>query len=101
MTEDIQLEKVEYWREVRPPTLKQYLYRRAVRERMALLKGKTGVTVDPKKGRPIPEAALLARDALKGLTSEKILEEHPEWAEEYAQEHGGRDGKGAANLPPR
>ncbi|GAH97471.1 unnamed protein product, partial [marine sediment metagenome] len=32
------------YRQVRPPTLKQYLYRRAVKEMMASIKGKVGVT---------------------------------------------------------
>ncbi len=83
MPEEIKLQKIEYYRAVKPPTLKQYLYRRAVREKMAEIKGRVGVTVNPETGIPIPESALAAKDALKGLTIEQILAEHPEWKEDY------------------
>ena len=86
MTEEIQVQKIEYYRQVKPPTLKQYLYRRAVREKMATIKGKTGVTINPDTGLPIPESALAAKQALKGLTIEEILREHPEWEEEYERD---------------
>ena len=92
MEEEIKLVKVEYYRQVKPPTLDQYLYRRAVQEVMAKIKGKVGVTVNPGTGLPIPESALAAREALKGLTAERILKEHPEWEEEYEREiqHRGK-----------
>lgn len=93
MTEEIQLQKVEYWRQVRPPTLNQYLYRRAVKEVMAEVKGKVGVTVNPETGIPIPESALAAQSALKGLTGDKVLKEHPEWADDYKEIHGTKEGE--------
>ena len=80
------LQKIEYYREVRPPTLKQYVFRRAVREKMAELKGQTGVTINPETGRPIPVSALAAREALRGLSAEQLLKEHPEWREDYERE---------------
>jgi len=86
MTEEIKLVKIEYYRQVRPPTLDQFLYRRAVRETMKAIKGKVGVTVNPGTGRPIPESALAAREALKGLTAAQILKEHPEWKEDYERD---------------
>ena len=86
MDEEIKLVKVEYWRQVRPPTLAQFLYRRAVKEAMGKVKGKVGVTVNPDTGLPIPESALAAKQALKGLTIEKILEQHPEWKEDYERD---------------
>ena len=88
MTEEIKLVKIEYYRQVRPPTLDQFLYRRAVRETMKAIKGKVGVTVNPGTGIPIPESALAAKEALKGLTAEKIAKEHPDWVEEYNGEYG-------------
>ena len=88
MSEEIKLVKVEYYRQVRPPTLAQYLYRRAVKEAMAEIKGKVGVTVNPGTGIPIPESALAAKEALEGLTAEKIAKEHPGWVDEYNKEHG-------------
>lgn len=88
MTEEIKLVKVEYYRQVKPPTLAQYIYRRAVRETMKAIKGRIGVTANPSTGIPIPESALAAKEALKGLTAEKIAKEHPDWIEEYNREHG-------------
>jgi hypothetical protein len=85
MTEEIKLVKVEYYRQLKPPTLKQYLYRRAVQEKMGEIKGKVGITVNPDTGLPIPESALAAKEALKGLTTERILAEHPQWKEDYEE----------------
>lgn len=90
MVEEIELQKIEYFRQVKPPTLKQYLYRRAVREKMAEIKGKVGITVNPDTGVPIPESALAAKEALKGLTAEQILAEHPEWEEDYERDVRGK-----------
>ncbi len=86
MTEEIKLVKVEYYRQIKPPTLKQFLYRRAVKEKMAVIKGKVGVTVNPDTGIPIPESALAAKEALEGLTTERILAEHPTWKEDYQRD---------------
>lgn len=88
--EEIRLVKVEYYRQVKPPTLAQYLYRRAVKEAMSEIKGKTGVTVNPDTGIPVPESALAAREALKGLSTEKILAENPSWKEDYERDVGNR-----------
>jgi hypothetical protein len=87
VAEEIKLVKVEYYRQVKPPTLDQFLYRRAVRETMKAIKGKVGVTVNPSTGIPIPESALAAKEALKGLTAEKLAKEHPDWVEEYNKKH--------------
>ena len=38
MDEEIKLQKIEYYRQVKPPTLDQFLYRRAVRETMKAIK---------------------------------------------------------------
>ncbi|MBA7629079.1 hypothetical protein ES703_36577 [subsurface metagenome] len=89
MEEEIKLVKVEYYRQVKPPTLAQYLYRRAVKEAMEKVKGKVGVTVNPDSGLPVPESALAAREALKGLTTEKILAENPSWKEDYERDVRG------------
>jgi len=90
MAEEIKLQQITYYRQVRPPTLAQYLYRRAVKEAMEKVKGKVGVTVNPDSGLPIPESALAAGKALKGLTTERILAEHPTWKEDYKRDVGGK-----------
>jgi len=96
MAEELEIEEIRYYRVKRPPTLKQYVFRRAVKERMAEIKGQLGVTINPDTSRPIPVSALAAREALKGLTAERILVEHPEWKEEYEREFGGE----ARNIHP-
>ena len=53
---------------------------------MTEIKGKVGVTVNPDTGIPIPESALAAKEALKGLTAEQILAQHPEWKEDYERD---------------
>ena len=90
MNEEIKLQKIEYYRQVKPPTLQQYLYRRAVKEKMAEIKGKVGVTTNPVTGTLIPESALAAREALKGLTAGQLLAEHPEWKEDYERDVRGK-----------
>ena len=92
MTEEPKLVKIEYYRQVKPPTLDQYLYRRAVQEVMAEIKGRVGVTTNPETGVPIPESALAAKEALKGLTSDKVLKEHPEWADDYREIYETKEG---------
>ena len=100
MTEEVKLVKVEYYRQVKPPTLAQFLYRRAVKKAMSEIKGKVGVTISPDTGRPIPESALAAKEALKGLTMEKILEEHPDWKEDYERDVKQREGR-TKDIHPR
>lgn len=100
MTDEIKLVKVEYYRQVKAPSLAQYLYRRAVKEAMSDIKGKVGVTISPDTGRPIPESALAAKEALKGLTMEKILEEHPDWKEDYERDVKQREGR-TKDIHPR
>jgi hypothetical protein len=84
MVEEIQLQEIKYYKQIKPPSLKQFLFRRAVKEKMSLIKGQTGVIIE--NGRPIPVSALAAREALKGLSADKILQEHPEWREDYERE---------------
>jgi len=81
------LQKIEYYRQVKPPTLGQYVYRRAVRELMAEIKGQTGVTINPETGRPVPVSAIAAQEVLRGLSAEQLLQEHPEWREDYEREN--------------
>lgn len=88
MTEELQ--EIRYFRVKRPPTLKQYVFRRAVKENMEKIKGQTGVTLNPDTNRQIPASALAAQNALKGITAEQIISEHPDWKEDYEREYGGK-----------
>ena len=81
----IRVEKIEYYRQIKPPTLKQYLFRRKMAEVMVEVRNKTGVVYDQETHRPIPRSAHLAKQLLKGLTSDIIALEHPEWVECYEQ----------------
>ncbi len=86
MPEEIKVQKIEYYRQVKPPTLAQYVYRRGVKEAMAAVKGNTGVTTHPVTGNLVPVSALIAREALKGVSAEQLLKEHPEWRDEYEKD---------------
>lgn len=78
--EGIRLQKIEYVKVVEPPTLKQFLINRAVKEKSAQTKGISGVT--RVGGQLMPRSAAVMKD-LKGITADKVLEEHPEWKEDY------------------
>ena len=91
MVDEVKLQKIEYYRQVKPPSLAQFLYRRAVKETMAKIKGQVGVTINPDTGVVIPVSALSAREALKGLTAESILELHPEWEQDYNMLYGASE----------
>ena len=83
-----ELELIQYYREKRPPTLKQFIHRKHVSTVMAQVKGKDGVTRDAATGKNAPVSAIKARELLKGKTSEELMAEHPEWVDEYKKEHG-------------
>jgi len=85
---EIRLQKIEYYRAVKPPTLKQFLLRKAVSEISKEIKGTVGVLTE--QGRLMPNSAKAFKDKLAGLTAERIAELHPEWAKEYEGIHGQR-----------
>ncbi|GAI05781.1 unnamed protein product [marine sediment metagenome] len=82
--------EVHYFKQVRNPSLKQYLVRRAITEAGVKTRDMKGITVNPETGRPMPQSALSISQEVKGLTAEKLLELHPEWQEEYEREYGKR-----------
>lgn len=90
MVEELKVQKIEYYRQVKPPTLAQYIYRRGVKEAMATVKGNTGITTNPDTGNPVPESAMAAKRALLGVTAEQLLKDHPEWKEDYERDVGGK-----------
>lgn len=87
------LEQVTYIRKERPPTLKQYLVRKAVALAASQAKGKIGVgktTV----GVPIPNSAVAIKEALPNLSdTDAIAREHPEWVKEWEEKYGQRRAK--------
>lgn len=89
---DLRIQQITYYRVVKPPTLKQFLHRKFVKETMAQIKGKSGVEQDPLTGRPAPASAVKAREMMQGKKAEELMTEHPEWVEEYKKEYG--DGTG-------
>lgn len=88
MEEELKLQEVHYFREVKPPTLKQFVFRRAVQEAMSNIKNVDGIALNPETGHPVPASALAAKQALKGLTSDKILRMHPEWENDFKEKYG-------------
>jgi len=87
--ETIKLQAVSsYFKMIKPPTLKQYLQRRFVREVMSQVKGENGVSVDAGTGRKAPASAIKAKELMQGKKAEVLMTEHPEWVEEYKKGHG-------------
>ena len=87
-TNEIRFQKVQYYRQIKPPTLKQYLYRRKMAEVMHGLGNQTGVTFDKEINKLIPLTASLARKSLKGLTSDKIADDHADWVSDWRTKYG-------------
>lgn len=85
---EVKIQKVEYWRLVKPPTLKQFLMRRVFKEAAEKTKAVTGVS--PDKNHVIPTSAKEMRDKLKGLTAEEIAKRRPDLVEEYRRKYGKR-----------
>ena len=87
MTEELLLQQITYYRAVRPPTLKQYLVRRAVKEASAEVIGTEGTEMH--NGRLVPSSARVFYDKLSGKTAEELAKEHPEWLEDYRERYPG------------
>lgn len=82
--------EIHYFKQVRNPSLKQYVIRRAIKEAGIKTKNMKGITVNPETGGLMPQSALSISREVKGFTAEKLLELHPEWKEEYEREYGER-----------
>ena len=78
-----ELQQITYFRQVKPPTLKQYLHRRFVKETMQAVQGEKGIGMDPDSNRQMPISAIKAREMLKGQTADDLIVLHPEWVEDY------------------
>lgn len=77
----MELEQITYYRLSGPPTLKQYLIRRHMRQVAQRVVGATGTTIID--GRLLPRSAIRMSSYLKGMTAERIASEHPDWVEEW------------------
>ena len=83
----MEFEKIVYYRQKRPPSLAQYLHRRKVAQVMSDIADRRGTVLDPETQRSIPRTAHLAKELLRGLTSDRIAEIHPLWVEDYRRDH--------------
>jgi hypothetical protein len=88
MGEGPQLQKIEYFRVVKNPTLKQFLHRRHVQEVMQQVKGETGMGTDPDTKKNTPVSALKAKELLTGVNADDLMKLHPDWVEDYNKEYG-------------
>jgi hypothetical protein len=84
-----EIQQITYLREVKPPTLRQYLQRRNVKEVMEQVKGETGIGVDPETKRNTPVSAIKAKEMLTGVTADELMKLHPDWIKDYEKEYGG------------
>ena len=87
MGKGVQVQQITYFRVLKPPTLKQFMIRRAVAQAMKQVQGETGVGIDPDTRRPTPISAIKAKELLKGVTAEDLMRLHPDWIEDYRREH--------------
>lgn len=85
---EVVVQKVEYFRTVRPPTLKQFLVREVFKEEAEKTKGTKGTTEDG--NRVIPDSAAKMRNNLKGLTAKEIEVRRPDLVEEWKRKYGGK-----------
>jgi hypothetical protein len=86
--EEPQFVEVHYFKQVRNPTLNQYVVRRAIKEAGSATKEVKGVVTNPTTGGSMPKSASIVGDNVRGLTAEKLLELHPEWRGDYEREYG-------------
>lgn len=92
---EVMFQKVEYLKLVQPPTLKQFLINKVIKEASAQIKGFRGntrvVTTKEVDGRTVvesklmPKSAAILKNGLSGMTADRILELHPEWKDDYAK----------------
>ncbi len=83
-----ELQQITYLREKRPPTLKQFLVRKAIALAASQAKGQTGIEIGP-GGIPIPRSAVLIKEALPDLKdTDALATAHPEWVQEWEEKHG-------------
>lgn len=77
----MQFQKVSYVRVVQPPSLKQFLVNKALKEKSNEARGVKGTTRN-EKGLLVPKSSVII-EGMKGITADEILQEHPEWKEDY------------------
>ncbi len=84
------LEQVTYLRQIKPPSLKQFIRRKATKSAAEEAKGQTGtVVVD---GRLVPRSSVIMQEKLK-VDTHVLASQHPEWVKEYDEEYGNGTGK--------
>lgn len=77
------LQKVEYYKQINPPSLKQYLINKVLKEKSAEVKNVKGVVRDKVTGRLMPKVAVQMRESMKGMSADKVAKERPDWVKEY------------------
>lgn len=77
------LEKVEYFRLKKLPSLEQYLVRRKLQEVSAKARDVKGVTTF--KGQLMPKSAKIVKQGMINSNADSIKEEHPEWIKDYPE----------------
>ena len=81
-----ELQQVTYFREKKPPSLAQFLVRKATALASEAARGQTGTVTAP-DGRLMPRSAMAMKDALPDRRPETLAALHPEWVKEYEKKH--------------
>jgi len=83
-----EIEQITYFREKKPPSLAQFLVRKATALASEAARGQTGTVTTP-DGRLMPRSAKVMKDALPDRRPETMAALHPEWVQEYEEKYGG------------
>jgi len=82
---EITVQKIEYWRSVRPPTLKQFVIRKIFEEQAGETKDMDGTS--PDANRVLPNSAIHMRK-LKDLKAKDIIQTRPDLVQEWEKKYG-------------
>jgi len=93
MADEILVQKIQYWKQVKDPTLPQFLMRKAMREASSKARGVKGTVIDKETGKLMPRSAYKVKKKLEDVTPEKIAREHPAWVDEYCRLYNKKSGK--------
>ena len=82
------VQKITYLRQVKPPSLNQFIWRKALKAAASQTVGMEGTEINPSTGNLNPSAAVKIKNKLAVVTVSPLINEHPEWVQEYRAKYG-------------
>ena len=78
-------QKIVYYRDIKPPTLKQYLIRRYFGEQASKTKGVEG---NSSVGETVmPDSAIALKKKVKGINADMVAKMYPGWVKDYERRY--------------